>query len=311
MENISPNKFRKVNIDASSAEIIARPSMTYWQDAWRRLKSNKVAMLAIVILSILIIMTIIGPHLSGYKYEELIKDENGRIMQNVRPNSQFWFGTDNLGRDLFSRVWQGGRVSIIIGISGALIATVVGSIYGAIAAYFGGKVDTIMMRIVEVLISIPYLIVVILISIITDSKSLGTMLLSLTLTGWCGMARLVRGQMLQIKQQEYIMAAEALGVRPWKIITKHLIPNSLGIILVSITFDIPGYIFSETFLSYIGLGIQAPNTSWGALASAAQQNFIFYPYQMFFPGLMIALTMLSFTLLGDGLRDALDPKLRQ
>lgn len=311
MEKISKNKFRKVEIDTSSAETIARPSMSYWQDAWRRLKTNKVALLSIIILSILIIMVIIGPHINEYKYEELIKDENGVVMKNIEPNSQFWFGTDNLGRDLFSRVWQGGRVSIIIGITGALIATIVGSIYGAIAAYFGGRVDTIMMRIVEVLISIPYLIVVILISILTDSKSLGTMLVSLTLTGWCGMARLVRGQMLQIKQQEYIMAAEALGVSPWKIITKHLIPNSLSIILVSITFDIPGYIFSETFLSYIGLGIQAPNTSWGALASAAQQNFIFHPYQMFFPGLMIALTMLSFTLLGDGLRDALDPKLRQ
>ena len=171
--------------------------------------------------------------------------------------------------------------------------------------------DNIMMRIVEILASIPYLIVVILLSIILDSKSLGTMLLSLTLTGWTGMSRLVRGQMLQIKQQEYIMASEALGVSPWNIIKKHLIPNSLGVILVAITFDIPGYIFAETFLSYIGLGIQSPDTSWGALASAAQQNFMFYPYQMFFPGLMIALTMLSFTLLGDGLRDALDPKLRQ
>ncbi len=311
MESISINKFKKIGIDTTSSETIARPSMSYWQDAWRRLKTNKVAMVAIIILLILVIMTIIGPHINEYKYEELIKDENGKVMKNVKPNSEFWFGTDHLGRDMFSRVWQGGRVSIIIGITGALIATVVGSIYGAIAAYFGGRIDTIMMRIVEVLISIPYLIVVILISILTDSKSLGTMLISLTLTGWCGMARLVRGQMLQIKQQEYIIAAEALGVRPWKIITKHLIPNSLGIILVSITFDIPGYIFSETFLSYIGLGIQAPNTSWGALASAAQQNFMFHPYQMFFPGLMIALTMLSFTLLGDGLRDALDPKLRQ
>lgn len=311
MESISANKFRKVGIDATSSETIARPSMSYWQDAWRRLKTNKVAMLAIVILMLIVIMTIIGPHINGFKYEEINKDAKGMVKMNLKPNSEHWFGTDILGRDLFSRVWQGGRVSIIIGITGALIATVVGSIYGAIAAYFGGKVDTIMMRIVEVLISIPYLIVVILISIITDSKSLGTMLISLTLTGWCGMARLVRGQMLQIKQQEYIMAAEALGVRPWKIITKHLIPNSLGVILVSITFDIPGYIFSETFLSYIGLGIQAPNTSWGALASAAQQFIMFYPYQMLFPGLMIALTMLSFTLLGDGLRDALDPKLRQ
>ena len=148
------------------------------------------------------------------------------------------------------------------------------------------------------------------ISVITDSKDLGTMILALTLTGWCGTARLIRGQILQLREQEYVLAAEALGVSPFKVILKHLIPNTLGLIIVGVTFDIPGYIFSETFLSYIGLGIQAPATSWGALASAAQANFRFYPYQLFLPSLMIALTMLSFTLLGDGLRDALDPRMR-
>lgn len=306
MENISIEKFRKLNKDTDISEKLARPSTTYWKDAWRRLKENKIAILAIIVLLVIGIMTIIGPHINGYSFEEY---DSAKV--NLKPSAEHWFGTDNLGRDIFSRVWQGGRVSIVIGIFGALISTVVGCIYGAVSAYFGGKVDNIMMRIVEILASIPYLIVVILLSIILDSKSLGTMLLSLTLTGWTGMSRLVRGQMLQIKQQEYIMAAEALGVSPWNIIKKHLIPNSLGVILVAITFDIPGYIFAETFLSYIGLGIQSPDTSWGALASAAQQNFMFYPYQMFFPGLMIALTMLSFTLLGDGLRDALDPKLRQ
>ena len=200
---------------------------------------------------------------------------------------------------------------MIIGVLAAVIGTVVGCIYGGIAAYFGGIVDDIMMRIVEVLLSIPYLIIVILISVLTDSKSLGTMMVALTLTGWCGIARLVRGQMMQLKSQEFVMAANALGVAPLKIVLKHMIPNTIGTIIVAITFDIPGYIFSEAFLSYIGLGIQSPNTSWGALASAAQQNFMFHPYQMFFPALMIALTMLSFTLLGDGLRDALDPKMRK
>lgn len=306
MENLSKEKFRKINIEKSDKEVIARPKMTYWQDAWRRLKTNKIAILAVIILAIILIMTVVGPYINEFDYQAV---DSSKI--NTKPNSTHWFGTDELGRDIFSRVWEAGRVSMIIGIFGALISTVVGSIYGAIAAYFGGRVDTIMMRIVEILLSIPYLIVVILISIVTEERNLGTLLISLTLTGWCGMARLVRGQMLQIKQQEYIMAAEALGVRPWKIITKHLIPNSLGVAIVAITFNIPGYIFAETFLSYIGLGIQPPETSWGALASAAQQNFIFYPYQLFFPSLMIALTMLSFTLFGDGLRDALDPKLRQ
>lgn len=306
MESISKDKFRKVGVDKDLGESMARPRIGYWQDAWRRLKGNKVAIIAIVLLFTICIMTVVGPHINGFKYEEI-----DGLNKNQKPNSVHWFGTDELGRDVFSRVWQAGRSSMIIGIIGAIISTVVGSIYGAFAAYFGGKIDTIMMRIVEVLTSVPYLIVVILISIMVDSRGIGTLILTLTLTGWCGMARLVRGQMLQIKQQEYIMAAEALGVSPWKIITKHLIPNSLGVVIVAITFDIPGYIFAESFLSYLGLGPQPPATSWGALASAAQQNFVFYPHQLFFPALMIALTMLSFTLLGDGLRDALDPKLRQ
>ncbi|MDO4554992.1 MAG: ABC transporter permease, partial [Lachnospiraceae bacterium] len=287
-------------------EVLARPRIGYWKDAWRRFCQNKIALIAAIILGVLIFFIIFGPSLSGYAFEEI---DTSAI--NQLPSAKHWFGTDALGRDLFARVWQGGRVSIIIGIVGAVVASVVGSIYGGIAAYFGGIVDDIMMRIVEILLSIPYLLIVILISIITDSKSLGTMLIALTLTGWCGIARLVRGQMMQLKSQEFILAANALGVHPMKIILKHMIPNTIGMIIVAITFDIPGYIFSEAFLSYIGLGIQAPATSWGALASAAQQTFTFYPYQMLFPALLIALTMLSFTLMGDGLRDALDPKQRK
>ena len=165
------------------------------------------------------------------------------------------------------------------------MASIVGSIYGGIAAYFGGVVDDVMMRIVEILLSVPYLLIVILISVVTDSKSLGTMLVALTLTGWCGIARIVRGQMLQLKSQEFVLAANALGVSPMKTILKHMIPNTMSLIIVAITFDIPGYIFSEAFLSYVGLGIQAPQTSWGALSTAAQQNFMFYPYQLLFPAI--------------------------
>ncbi len=303
--DIPDEKFTIIGID-KDAEAPSRPRVGYWKDAWRRLRENKVAFVALIILLILIFFIIFGPAISGYEFEQIDADAI-----NQGPSAEHWFGTDDLGRDLFARVWQAGRVSIIIGILGAVIASVVGSIYGGIAAYFGGAVDDIMMRIVEVLLSIPYLIIVILISVITDSKSLGTMLVALTLTGWCGIARLVRGQMLQLKTQEYVLAANVLGVAPIKIILKHMIPYTIGMIIVAITFDIPGYIFSEAFLSYVGLGIQPPSTSWGALASAAQQNFMFYPYQLMFPALMIALTMLSFTLLGDGLRDALDPKLRK
>mgnify|MGYP000375046800 FL=1 len=305
-EDIPAEKFQIIGTDDFSADVIARPKIGYWADAWRRLKENKIALIALIVLLILVFMVTFGPMISGYSFEQIDTEAI-----NQRPSAEHWFGTDSLGRDLFARVWQGGRVSIIIGIVGAVIASVLGCIYGGIASYFGGIVDDIMMRIVEVLLSIPYLIIVILISVVTDSKSMGTMMLALTLTGWGGIARLVRGQMLQIKTQEYVLAANALGVSPLKTIMRHMIPNTIGIIIVAITFDIPGYIFSEAFLSYIGLGIQPPDTSWGALASAAQQNFMFYPYQLFFPSIMIALTMLSFTLLGDGLRDALDPKLRK
>ena len=272
----------------------------------KRFLKRKVSIVGLVILAIFFLMATIGPFLC--QYDPLAQDTT---IISQGPSAEHWFGTDDLGRDLFARVFQGGRVSLTIGIVGAVVASVVGSIYGGIASYFGGIVDDIMMRIVEVLLSIPYLLTVILISVVTDSKSIGTMMLALVLTGWCGIARLVRGQMLQLKSQEYILAANALGVSPIKTIMRHMIPNTLGMIIVAITFDIPGYIFSEAFLSYVGLGVQPPDTSWGALASAAQQNFMFYPYQLFFPSLMIALTMLGFTLLGDGLRDALDPKLRK
>lgn len=305
-EDIPAEKFEIIGTDDFSGDIIARPKVSYWADAWRRFRENKIALVALIILVILVIMVIIGPGISGYNFEQMNTDEINQL-----PSAEHWFGTDDLGRDLFARVFQGGRVSLTIGIVGAVVASVVGSIYGGIASYFGGIVDDIMMRIVEVLLSIPYLLTVILISVVTDSKSIGTMMLALVLTGWCGIARLVRGQMLQLKSQEYILAANALGVSPIKTIMRHMIPNTLGMIIVAITFDIPGYIFSEAFLSYVGLGVQPPDTSWGALASAAQQNFMFYPYQLFFPSLMIALTMLAFTLLGDGLRDALDPKLRK
>ena len=303
---IPDEKFRILGINEDESEKLARKRVGYWADAWRRFKQNKIALAAGILLLILIFFIIFGPAISGYNYEAMDQSAINQL-----PSAEHWFGTDTLGRDLFARVWQGGRISIIIGLVAAAVSSIIGSIYGGIAAYFGGTVDDIMMSIVEILLSIPYLLVVILISVFTDSKSLGTMLVALTLTGWCGIARIVRGQMLQLKSQEFVLAANALGVSPMKIIMKHMIPNTLSLIIVAITFDIPGYIFSEAFLSYVGLGIQSPQTSWGALASSAQDKFMFYPYQLFFPALMIALTMLAFTLMGDGLRDALDPKQRK
>ncbi|MGL4732006.1 MAG: ABC transporter permease [Clostridium sp.] len=311
MAELSKEKFKIIGCGSEDSEAILRPSMTYWKDAWRRLKQNKVAIVSLCILILLTIMVIIGPYIGkaicGVGFEVTNND-----LVNQGPNSTNWFGTDQLGRDTFSRVWQGGRVSIFIGIIGAIIDTVLGSIYGGVAGFFGGIVDDIMMRILEILISIPYLVIVILFTLIFENvNSIICLIIAMTVTGWCYMARLVRGQLLQIKEQEYVLAARALGASSSRIIARHLIPNTLGVMIVAVTFDIPGFIFGEAFLSYIGLGVESPDTSWGALASAAQQNLIFYPEQLFFPALAISLTMLSFQLLGDGLRDALDPKLRQ
>ena len=258
-----------------------------------------------ILLLIIIFFTIFGPAISGYSYDKMSSD------LNQAPSLKHWFGTDSLGRDLFARTWIGGRVSIIIGVVGAVITTVIGCIYGSISAFAGGRTDSIMMRIVEIVSSIPYLIVVILLSLILSDSGIFSILLALCLVGWCSTARLVRGQILQLSSAEYVTAARTLGVSNWKIITRHMIPNTMSVIIVNITFRIPGYIFSESFLSYVGLGIKSPDTSWGMLASSAQANMFFYPYQLFFPALMIALTMLSFTLFGDGLRDALDPKMRR
>ena len=306
MEQIPKEKFAFVQNREAEADSIARPHVGYWKDCWRRFKENKVAVGALILLGVLVLMCIFAPILSPYEYETM--DKSARL---VSPSKTHWFGTDKLGRDVFTRVWIGGRVSMVIGLAAALISTTIGCIYGGIAAYFGGAVDNIMMRIVEVLISVPYLIVVILMSVILQNSNITTLLLAMTITGWCGTARFVRAQMLQIKSEEYTLAAQALGVSHWKVVTRHFIPNTMGVIIVSITFDIPGYIFSEAFLSYLGLGIQPPGTSWGALASAAQSQFTFYPYLLLFPVLMIALTMLCFTLIGDGLRDAMDPKGRK
>lgn len=306
MATINENSFKPIPAEDKSAEFMARPKITYWSDAWRRFKQNKLALVSAAILLILVIMVIVAPIVSPFDYEKM-----DRRARQQAPSAEHWFGTDKMGRDLWTRVWIGGRVSIIIGIVGALVSAVVGTLYGAISAFAGGAVDNIMMRIVEILISIPYLLVVILIQLFFKEKTLATMIIALTITGWLGSARMVRGQLLSLKNQDFVLAAKTLGV-PWhKIILKHLIPNTLNIIIIAITFDVPGYIFSEAFLSYLGIGIESPMTSWGALASAAQQNFLFYPYELFFPSLMIAITMLTFVLMGDGLRDSLDPRMRE
>lgn len=304
--NLSPEMFKRIPKDDEAAELIARPSISFWQDAWRRLKENKVAMFALVLLFVMTVMIIVGPYINGKSGTEIQSKT-----KDITPNAEFWFGTDVSGRDIFTRLWMAGRTSLAIGLIGALVSTVVGVIYGAISGYIGKKTDIVMMRIVEILASLPYLLIVILFQIRLQSRDLKTMLLALTVTSWTGTARIVRAEVLRIKAQEYVLAARTLGVSSWNIIKKHLIPNAMPIVIVGITFDVPGFIFAEAFLSYLGIGLKPPATSWGIMCSEATSTFMYYPHQMFFPSLMIALTMLCFTLLGDGLRDALDPKLRK
>lgn len=304
--NITPEMFKRIPKDDVEAEKIARPIITFWEDVWRRLKMNKAAMMSIGIIVLLIFMVIAGPYFNEFSF----KEQNAQAL-NISPNSTYWFGTDTAGRDIFTRVWVGGRVSIVIGLVCAFIAMVVGVAYGSIAGLVGGKVDNIMMRIVEIISCLPYLLIVILVCLWLNKTNLGSILLALSLTSWTGTSRMVRGQVLSVKNEEYVLAARTLGVPTWKVIIRHIIPNVLAIVIVGLTFDIPGFIFSEAFLSYMGIGLQPPDVSWGIMSSEAQTQMMFYPYQLFFPTLMIALTMLSFTLLGDGLRDALDPKLRK
>jgi oligopeptide transport system permease protein len=223
---------------------------------------------------------------------------------------EHWLGTDDLGRDLLTRIMYGARISLTVGFVASFINLTVGVVYGGISGYYGGHVDNIMMRIVEVLSGIPLLLYVILLMVVLK-PGLQNILIALGLVYWLGMARIVRGQILSLKEQDYVLAARTIGADNWRIILKHLIPNAMGPIIVTATLNIPQAIFTEAFLSFIGLGVNAPMASWGVLANDALPSFQTYPWQLFFPAVAISITMLAFNFLGDGLRDALDPKQRK
>jgi oligopeptide transport system permease protein len=277
---------------------------SYWKDAWQRLCSNRLAIASLITLFILIMMAIAGPLLTPHKYYE-----THLHLKNQPPSAQFWFGTDELGRDLFTRVWWGARISLFVGITASFLDLVIGVFYGAMAGFLGGKIEEIMMRVADILYSIPYLLLVILLMVIIGS-GITTIILALSLTGWISMARIVRGQILQLKQLDFIKAAHAIGASRKRILLQHLIPNAMGPIIVTLTLTIPTAIFSEAFLSFLGLGVQAPIASWGTMASDGLSALRYYPWRLFFPAGFISITMLCFNLLGDTLRDAFDPRLR-
>lgn len=302
---ITDDMFERVGTKGLSGEDIGEKSLTYWADVWRRFRSNKLAILGLILLIAIVVLLFAGPLISGKNYQYI-----DASIKNTKPNGTYWFGTDDMGRDLFTRVCVGGRISIYIGLCCTVVMFVIGALLGAIAGLKGGIVDDIIMRICEFVGNLPYLIIVVILSVVLG-RSMFSLIFAMSITAWVGTARLVRGQILQIKENDYVQAARALGSSTGRIIMKHLLPNTLGIIMVNITMSVPGFIFSEAFLSYIGLGVRPPETSWGALASAGQQQLMFYPHQLLFPCLLIVLTMLSFHLIGDGLSDALDPKLRK
>ncbi|MCX7885611.1 MAG: ABC transporter permease [Caloramator sp.] len=305
-KDIDKEFFEYIPKEDKDLNTVVRPSETYWQDAWRRLKKNRVATFSLFVLIILILISIIGPYLSKFDYRT-----NDINSLNLSPNSEHWFGTDELGRDLYVRVLYGMRISLSVGIVSALINFVIGVIYGGISGYYGGNIDNIMMRIVDVLYSVPTVLYVILLMVVLGEASLSNIFIALGISYWVGMARIVRGQVLALKQQEFVLAARALGVKNIRIILRHLIPNSMGSIIVTLMMSIPSAIFTEAFLSFIGLGVSAPMASLGVLCNDAITTYRTYPYQLFFPSLAICIIMLAFNLFGDGLRDALDPKMRK
>jgi len=302
------NKISKLSKNLSSINVIKGRSL--WYDARLRFFKNKAALISLLCLVLILLFSFLGPLFAQWSNEEIDWSVLGDISTLGYPSIEtgHYFGTDELGRDLYSRVIQGTKISLMVGILGALIAVTVGTIYGAIAGYFGGKIDSLMMRIVDILMSIPYMFVLILLLVIFG-RSILMLFVGIGLISWLDMARIVRGQTLSIKKKEYVEAAITIGVNHFTIIRKHIIPNLLGVVSVYATLLVPGMILTESFISFLGLGVQEPNTSWGALISEGAGTMRYGTlWQLLFPLFFFVVSLFSLFFIGDGLRDALDPK---
>ena len=290
-------------------------SRSLWSDSIKRLKKNKASVISAWFILIVCVISIFAEQIAPYAFDLQNKD---KILMN--PSWEHWLGTDNLGRDMLSRVIFGAQVSMAVGIFTAVVSLFIGGIYGAVSGWFGGKIDSLMMRFIDLLYAIPSLVLLVLVMVIFRSyeiiehpklKALSSIFLALSVVGWVSIARLVRGQVLQAKQFLYVEAAQALGVSSSRIVFRHILPNILGPIIVTLTFQIPANILFESFLSFIGLGLQPPYSSWGVLANEGWRSLRTYPHLIIGPGVALYITMLAFNLLGDGLRDAFDPKMRK
>jgi oligopeptide transport system permease protein len=281
-----------------------------WSDARRRFFRNKAAVGGVIVLAIVVFLSFIGPYFSQYSYDSIDWEVMGSAASKGMPSfaSGHYFGTDDLGRDIYARVLQGTRISLMVGFVGAAVAVIVGLIYGATAGYIGGRTDQIMMRLVDILMSIPFMFVLILILVIWG-RSIGMLFVGIGLLSWLGMSRVVRGQTLALKNKEFVEAARAMGVSTPTILRRHIVPNLLGIVAIFATLMVPEMILTESFLSFLGLGVQEPNTSWGALIDEGSKTMQYgVIWQLLFPLAFFVVTLFSFFFIGDGLRDALDPK---
>jgi len=330
---ITKDMFEPVVIDSTESEIIAGKSTSFWKDSLQRLSRNKGAVVAAIILLLIVLLALIGPTMNKYGIDDqnvvrqnlsakipgLDKihwlpfdgsENNVDLYKTQHAKVDFWFGTDDLGRDLWTRTWKGTQISLFIAVVAAAVDLLIGVAYGGISAYFGGKIDNIMQRIVEVILGIPNLVIIILMILILR-PGLVSIIVAIALTGWVNMSRIVRAQMLRLKSEEYVLASRTLGASHTRIISRHLLPNTLGQIIINTMFTIPSAIFFEAFLSFIGLGIKDPVASLGSLINRGFGVLQIHPYQVVFPGIVISLLLICFNILGDGLRDAFDPKLRQ
>lgn len=307
MENTAKidNRFRKVHVDENQREHIAAAPSTVLQDAWYRLSRNKAAVVSLFILIAIILLAIFAPIFSRYSFKQT---DYSAIYQTS--SKEHLFGTDQFGRDLWVRTWMGCRISLLIALAAALLDLLVGVTYGAVSALLGGKVDAVMQRIIEILVGIPHLIIVILFLMIFPA-GVWTIIAALSITGWVNMARLVRAEILKLKNQDYVLASRVLGTSNRDIILHDLIPNSVSVIVINVMFTIPSAIFTEAFLSFIGIGLAEPQASLGVLINNGYAVLRNYPHVMIYPAIVIVLIMVCFSILGDGLRDALDPQMRR
>lgn len=278
-----------------------------WDDAWDSLRSNRAAMLALAIMAAVVLLVLFAPLLSPYEIDSTDWD---RISIGPSLASSHWFGTDDVGRDLFVRTLYGGRISLLVGLAATMVSLIIGIAWGATAGYAGGKLDQFMMRIVDVLYALPFMFFVILLMVFFG-RNIFLIFIAVGAINWLDMARIVRGQTLSLKKKEFIEAARAGGVSPFNIVRRHIVPNLLGVVIVYVTLTIPQVILVESFLSFLGLGVQEPMTSWGALVNDGAQAMETAPWALIFPAVFLALTLFCFNFIGDGLRDALDPRDRR